>query len=115
MELKQETFQKFGKSFQENLCHLMIQDRTFCDQISEVLDVEFLQYEHLKVFVQMLLDYRTKYRQHPSYEIMASNITSGIAAYTEACQKQLRQFYSKVIQEHEVSGAEFIKDNAIDF
>ena len=64
MELKQETFQKFGKSFQENLCHLMIQDRTFCDQISEVLNVEFLQYEHLKIFVQMLLDYRTKYRQH---------------------------------------------------
>ena len=67
MELKQETFQKFGKSFQERLCHLMIQDRTFCDQISEVLNVEFLQYEHLKVFVQMLLDYRDKYRQHPSY------------------------------------------------
>ena len=115
MELKQETFQKFGKSFQENLCHLMIQDRTFCDQISEVLDIEFLQYEHLKVFVQMLLDYRTKYRQHPSYEIMASSITSGLGAYTEACQKQLRQFYSKVIQQDEVSGSEFIKDNAIDF
>jgi len=115
MEIKQETFQKFGKSFQENLCHLMIQDRVFCDQISEVLDVGFLQYEHLKVFVQMLLDYRAKYRQHPSYEIMASNVTSGLGAYTEACQKQLRQFYSKVIQEHEVNGAEFIKDNAIDF
>ena len=115
MEHKQETFQKFGKSFQENLCHLMIQDRTFCDQISEVLDIDFLQYEHLKVFVQMLLDYRTKYRQHPSYEIMASQITSGLGSYTEACQKQLRQFYSKVIQQDEVSGAEYIKDNAIDF
>ena len=52
MEHKQETFQKFGKNFQENLCHLMLQDRTFCDQISEVIDVEFIQYEHLRIFVK---------------------------------------------------------------
>lgn len=115
MELKQETFQRFGKTFQENLCHLMLQDRTFCDQISEVLDTEFLQYEHLKVFVNLLLDYRTKYRQHPSYEIMATKITSGLDSYTDALQKQIRQFYSKVINNDEINGAEFIKENAIDF
>ena len=42
MELKHETFQRFGKTFQEDLCHLMLHDRTFCDQISEVLDTEFI-------------------------------------------------------------------------
>lgn len=115
MELKQETFQKFGKNFQENLCHLMLQDRTFCDQISEVLDTEFLQYEHLRVFTSMLLDYRSKYRQHPSYEIMATNITSGLGSYTEGLQKQLRQFYAKVINNHDIDGSDFIKEHAIDF
>ena len=115
MELKHETFQKFGKTFQENLCHLMLQDRTFCDQICEVLDVEYLQYEHLKVFANMLIDYRTKYRQHPSYEIMATNITSGLGSYTNALQKQIRQFYAKVINTHEIDGSDFIKEHAIDF
>ena len=115
MEFKQETFQKFGKRFQENLCHLMLQDRNFCDQISEVLDVEFLQYEHLKVFANMLLDYRSKYRQHPSYEIMATNITSNLQSYTEALQKQVRQFYAKVINNHDIDGSDFIKEHAIDF
>tara|TARA_R100000808_G_C2144613_1_gene152358 strand:- start:571 stop:1929 length:1359 start_codon:yes stop_codon:yes gene_type:complete len=115
MELRQETFQKFGKNFQENLCHLMLQDRVFCDQISEVLDVEFLQYEHLRVFTNMLLEYRSKYRQHPSYEIMATNITSGLASYTEGLQKQIRQFYAKVINNHEIDGSDFIKEHAIDF
>jgi len=112
---KQETFQKFGKRFQENLCHLMLQDRTFCDQISEVLDTDFLQYEHLKVFTKLLLDYRAKYRQHPSYETMATKITSGLDSYTEALQKQIRQFYSRVINNHDIDGSEFIKENAIDF
>jgi len=115
MELKHETFQRFGKTFQENLCHLMLQDRTFCDQICEVLDVEYLQYEHLKVFANMLIEYRAKYRQHPSYEIMATNITSGLGSYTDALQKQIRQFYAKVINSHEIDGSDFIKEHAIDF
>ena len=115
MELKHETFQRFGKTFQENLCHLMLQDRTFCDQICEVLDVEYLQYEHLKVFTNMLIEYRLKYRQHPSYEIMATNITSGLDSYTGALQKQIRQFYAKVINSHEIDGSDFIKEHAIDF
>ena len=115
METKQETFQKFGKNFQENLCHLMLQDRTFCDQISEVIDIEFIQYEHLRIFVKMLIDYRTKYRQHPSYETMATIITSEVVNYTDALKKQLTQFYAKVINNSEIESVEFIKDNAIDF
>ena len=47
-----ETFSRFGKDFQEKLCHLMLKDRPFCDQITEVLNLEFLDYEHLRVFVE---------------------------------------------------------------
>ena len=115
METKQDTFQKFGKNFQEKLCHLMLQDRTFCDQISEVIDVEFIQYEHLRVFVNMLTDYRTKYRQHPSYETMATIITSEVPNYTDALKKQITQFYAKVINNSEIESMDFIKDHAIDF
>ena len=115
MEFKQETFQKFGKSFQENLCHLMLQDRTFCDQISEVLDVEFIQYEHLRIFTKMLIDYRKKYKQHPSYETMATIITSEVGNYTAALKKQITQFYSKVVNNSEIESSDFIKDHAIDF
>lgn len=115
MEFKQETFQKFGKSFQEDLCHMMLQDRAFCDQISEVLDVEFIQYEHLRIFITMLLEYRDKYRKHPSYETMATIITSEVGKYTEALKKQVTLFFSKVINNSEIESSEFIKDHAIDF
>jgi len=88
METNRETFSRFGKSFQEKLCHLMLQDRPFCDQITEVLDVNFLQYEYLRIFVKILTDYREKYRTHPSYDIMATKIKSGLDSYTPALQKQ---------------------------
>ena len=115
MEFKQETFQKFGKSFQEDLCHMMLQDRTFCDQLSEVLDVEFIQYEHLRIFTTMLLEYRDKYRKHPSYETMATIITSEVGKYTEALKKQITMFFSKILNNSEIESADFIKDHAIDF
>jgi len=115
MENQNETFSRFGKSFQEKLCHLMIQDRPFCDQITEVLDINFLQYEYLRVFVQILLDYREKYRVHPSYDIMATKIKSGMGSYTPALQKQVRAFYASVLSESELRDGPFIKDNALDF
>ena len=115
MENKNETFQRFGKSFQEDLCHLMLQDRPFCDQISEVLDLEFLQYEYLRIFTKSILDYRSQYKMHPSYKTMATHISAGLGEYSDALQKQIRQFYAKVLSESQVDGAQFIKDNAIDF
>ena len=115
MEQTNETFQRFGKSFQEDLCHLMLQDRPFCDQITEVLSLEFLQYEYLRVFTKTILDYRRDYKMHPSYKIMATHISAGLSEYSDALQKQIRQFYAKVLSNSEVDGAQYIKDNALDF
>ncbi len=40
-------FSKYGKDFQEKLCQLILQDRIFCDQIEEVLDIQFLELKYL--------------------------------------------------------------------
>ena len=56
-----EDFSKFGKSFQESLCHLILEDRPFADQIFEVLDLKFLELKHLRVFVGKVKEYREKY------------------------------------------------------
>ena len=52
MEFNKEgvTFSKYGKSFQEKLCMVILDDRAFADQIEEVLDVNFLELNYLKLF-----------------------------------------------------------------
>ena len=40
---QEKSFSKFGKSFQEDLCHLIVNDRGFADQMFEVLDLNFLE------------------------------------------------------------------------
>ena len=110
-----ETFQRFGKAFQEKFCHLMLSDRPFCDQVSEVLIVEFLDYEYLRVFVQILVGYRGKYKVHPSYDIMESRIRTECNKYTKALKEQLLRFYASILSTDRIENSQYIKDSSIDF
>ena len=70
MDKMNQDFSKFGKNFQESLCHLILDDRPFADQIFEVLDVNFLELTYLRVFVKRIKQYKKKYGVHPTRKIM---------------------------------------------
>ena len=70
------SFSKYGKSFQEKLCMVILDDRAFADQIEEVLDVNFLELNYLKCFLNKVFDYRKKYEVHPSRDIMKTILRS---------------------------------------
>ena len=67
---EKEDFSQFGKSFQENLCQLILFDRAFADQMKEVLNINFLELNYLQVFVKKIFDYKEQYKIHPSSEII---------------------------------------------
>ena len=69
-------FSKYGKSFQEKLCMVILEDRVFADQIEEVLDINFLELNYLKVFLNKIFDYRKKYGIHPSRDIIKTTLRS---------------------------------------
>ena len=66
------TFEKHGTKFQENLVQLILDDRAFCDQVSEVSDTSFLELKYLRVFVDKILDYCKKYGTHPSRDTITT-------------------------------------------
>ena len=115
MNNQTETFQRFGKAFQEKFCHIMLSDRPFCDQVAEVLNIEFLDYEYLRVFTKILFEHRTKYKVHPSYEIMESRIRTECNNYTKALKEQLLQFYASILSTDRIDNSQYIKDSSIDF
>ena len=47
-------FGHYGKNFQEGLCQLILQDRPFADQITEVLDIDFLELKYLQIFTKKI-------------------------------------------------------------
>jgi replicative DNA helicase len=112
---KQETFMRFGKNFQENLCQLMLEDRPFFDQITEVLDVQFFEKKYLQIFAQTLINYRDKYNTHPNAEVMMTLLRTELNHHDKATAHAVREFYARIHTSDGVEEAEFIKDKSIDF
>ena len=81
---------RIWKSFQEDLCHLVLNDRAFADQMFEVLDLSFLELKHLRVFVKKIKDYRKKYGVHPTSNIMHSIIRTGLDGEAESVKVRIR-------------------------
>jgi len=108
-------FSKFGKSFQDKLAHLILQERTFCDQMQEVLAIGFFELKYLQVFVQKIFAYREKYETHPTYEIMTTILRSELEDENEAVRKQTRDFLARSLVSKEIQEAEYIKDVSLDF
>jgi len=107
-------FSKYGKSFQEKLCMVILDDRAFADQIEEVLDVNFLELNYLKCFLNKVFDYRKKYEVHPSRDIMKTILRSELDNENELTSKQVREYYVRS-QVNALTDVEYIKDTALDF
>ena len=116
MEKMNQDFSKFGKSFQENLCHIILDDRPFADQIFEVLDINFLELAYLRLFVKKIKQYKKKYGVHPTRKIMTSIFRTQISEEQDSVQKMLRDYYARVLSKDvDQTEAGYIKDTALDF
>tara|TARA_Y100000296_G_scaffold82350_1_gene111327 strand:- start:1173 stop:2531 length:1359 start_codon:yes stop_codon:yes gene_type:complete len=115
MESKEKvTFSRYGKSFQEQLCMVILDDRPFADQIEEVLDINFLELRYLKLFAKVIFQYRQKYGVHPSRQILGTILRSGIDDENEMTQQQVREYYARALAAA-LENQEYIKDTALDF
>lgn len=114
MQAEKIDFSRYGKSFQEGLVQLILEEREFADQISEVLDINFLELEYLKMFVSKLLKYRNKYSKHPSREALVTILRTEYVNEDEVAYNQLMD-YCKKIDIHEVTDVEYIKEISLEF
>ena len=113
--MERTDFSHFGKSFQEALCLLILEDRPFADQIMEVFDITFLELGYLRLFTSKIMNYREKYGVHPTKKIMSTVIKSDMDKENEAIQKQVRDYFARVLAAGTLKDSEFIKDKALDF
>tara|TARA_B100000530_G_C15897577_1_gene464050 strand:+ start:12 stop:1382 length:1371 start_codon:yes stop_codon:yes gene_type:complete len=108
------SFSRYGKAFQEGLVQIIYEDRPFADQITEVLDVNFLELEYLRVFVSKLLYYRDRYGTHPSVEAVITMLRTELDHEDEVIRKQVREYFAKITAK-EVTDVKYIKEQSLDF
>ncbi|MDC1160948.1 DnaB-like helicase C-terminal domain-containing protein [Luminiphilus sp.] len=111
-----EDFSRFGKTFQESLCQLILQDRPFADQIGEVLTPSFFELRYLQVFSTKIYEYKEKYKLHPTCDILLSVLRSDLNGENEAVAQQTRDFFARLMAKGtDVDGIEYIKETSLDF
>ena len=108
------TFSKFGKSFQESLVQLIVEQRVFADQIEEVLDINFIEFKYLRALVRKIFEYKQKYKTHPSYQNLVTIFKTEFDEESDILKNQIKDYIIR-INKSEVDGEEYIKDTSLDF
>ncbi len=113
---EEDSFSKFGKSFQEKLGKLVLLDRSFANQMTEVLDIKFLELRYLQAFVELVFQYKEKYGVHPTFETMVSVIRTEMDDYPDVVRKQVIEYLSK-LKTDQISDedSDFVKEKSLDF
>ena len=105
----------FGKSFQENMCKLMLYDRSYCDQMQEVLDVKYLELKYLQVFTDKLFGYKKQYGIHPTNDILNSVFNTELTDENEVIKKQVIDYFIRLQAFPDVQDKEYIVSKSVDF
>lgn len=114
MAAEKVNFGRYGKTFQEGLVQLIFEDRPFADQITEVLDVNFIELEYLRAFLRKTLQFRNKYDKHPSVDAMLTIIKTELDEEDEVLQQQVQEYFSRM-HKREVTDVGYIKETSLDF
>ena len=99
MQKEVATFAHYGKSFQEKLTKLVLDDRQFSDQIGEVIDVGFFETKYLQVFNRKIFEYKEKYGTHPTKSIVETILRTELEDENELVKTQVRDFFARTFSE----------------
>ncbi len=114
MKAEKVNFGRYGKAFQEGLVQLIFQDRPFADQITEVLDANFIELEYLRVFLQKMLQFRHRYSKHPSVDAMLTIIKTELDEEDEVIQEKVQDYFNRM-HKRELTDIDYIKEVSLDF
>lgn len=106
----------FGKSFQEKLAELILDDVMFADQISEVLDINFFELKYLQIFCNMVFSHKNTFGKYPNRTTFEAILRTDLAKQNDVIQKQVRDFYARITANKlESVESDFVKSKSLDF
>jgi len=114
MKAEKVNFGRYGKAFQEGLVQLIFEDRPFADQITEVLDANFIELEYLRTFLQKMLQFRHRYNKHPSVDAMLTIIKTELDEEDDVVREQVQDYFARM-HKRELTDIDYIKEVSLDF
>lgn len=115
-EIIEEKKFSFDKSFQEKIIIAMIYDRVWASQFSEVLNVNYFEYAHLKKLSSIYVNYHNKYKEFPTLELLAQIVAEDLKNINDSNLKEQIKFFLKYVAEFKDFGdLAYVKEKSLDF
>ncbi len=113
---KNKDFSEFGNDFEIKLCKCIASDSAFCNQIREVLDVEYFKLDYLKSLVSKIFEYKDKYKCHPSIEAIQTVFNTQMSTGIEKVHANIiKDIINDLKNNTKIVDEKFIRDNALLF
>lgn len=101
------------KHFEERIVQALIIDHKFAEQMLEILNLEFFNYDYLKEITHIMFEYHKKYKAFPSFKLLAGIVKKDIES--SLIRDQIMAYMIKIRKEPLNGDMEYIKDKSLDF
>lgn len=106
----------FDRTFQEKILQAMLLDRPWAVQFTEVLDVNYFEYAHLKLVADKYTTYHQKYKEFPSMDLLLTMIKDELRNGSDAYLKeQIKQFLVRVESHKDMGDLGYVKEKSLEF
>lgn len=112
----EDTFAKFGKTFQEKVAQLLVEDGVFLEQMSDVLKPQFFELRYLQHLAEKVFEYRARFRSSPSKEVLDVLVgRSDEVNRDSALGVQVREYLARIREEPVGLDREYFEETALEF
>lgn len=116
MSSEQKDFSKFGKQYQDKVLAAILTDHIFADQMSDVIDPKYFTFAHHEAVAQVFFDYRGKYKEFPSNELVQTMLEANPRYEKDAAIRlQVRQYLDWVAVTPLNGDKAWVEESSLDF
>lgn len=108
-------FSQYDAAFQERVFHVLVHDREWAQEISEVMSPNMFDEEHLRFLSNVLWQFFRRYKAFPSVGIFVSNIKEVLEDIEPTLRSRIVSFLPKIAQAPLPTDASYIKDKVEGF
>jgi replicative DNA helicase len=104
---------KNDRYYEETVVQALIVDSNYAEQMLEVLNPDYFNYEYLKEMSKLMFGYHDKYKHFPSYKLLVNIIRSEVT--DNVIKEQIANYLIKIKKETAVSDIEYVKNTSLEF
>jgi replicative DNA helicase len=104
---------KNDKHFEERIVQALIVDHQFAEQMVEVLDLNYFNFDFLRETTNLLFKYYRNYNAFPSFKLLVHIVETDVKS--KLIEEQVKQYLIKISSEPLNGDLEYVKDQSLDF